>query len=149
MSSATTALRLFALEDDDLVAVIGDRLRPMNMAQLDELPSAIFETISSVPDEALDGDMDHTTDRVQYDVFDSDPDRCYAIARRMRGVMLDAYGVLPADLATADNPDPPVCVITGMSTVSGIRNYPPESPVDGSDVWRYRCSFDLLVSFNP
>jgi hypothetical protein len=149
MSSATTALRLFALEDNDLASMLVDRLRPMNMAQLDEMPCAIFETIDSVPDEALDGDMSHQTDRVQYDVFDSDPDRCYAIARRLRGVMLDAYGILPADLATEDNPDPPVCVITGMSTAGGIRDYPPESPIDGSDVWRYRRSFDLLVSFNP
>lgn len=149
MSEATTALRLFALEDSDLAVKLGDRFRPMNMAQLDALPCATYETISSVPDEALDGDVDHTTDRVQFDVYATDADEARATARRLRAVLLDAYGRLDADLATDEVPDPPTVIITGMSTAGGLRDFPPESPVDGSDGWRYRCSFDLFVSFNP
>lgn len=145
MSEATTALRLFALEDPILAGQLGDRIRPMNLAQLDVMPCATYETISSVPDEALDGDMEHTTDRVQFDVYANDADVARATARRLRAIMLDAYGILPTDVT----PQPPVVVITGVSTASGLRDYPPESPVDGGDRWRYRSSFDLLVSFNP
>ncbi len=148
MSEGATALRMLALDDSILAAKLDERLRPSALAQRDVMPFATYEVISADADEALDGDMHHQTDRIQFDVYAAEADESRAIARRLRGVLLDAYGTLPADYASIDVPDPPNVHIDGVTTAAMLRDMPPESPTDGNDSWRYRCSFDLLVSYS-
>lgn len=148
MSEGAVALRLFALDDTLLAAKLGDRLRPSALAQRDVTPFVTYDVISSDADEALDGDMQHQTDRIQFDVYSTDEAEGRSIARRLRGVLFDANGTLPADVASIDVPEPPTVHITGIGTAAMLRDMPPESPTDGNDSWRYRCSFDLLVSYS-
>lgn len=143
MSQAATALRLYALADLIISGQLSDRFRPSVAAQRDLLPYATYQTISSLPDEALDGDVGHQNDRIQFDVLAASHDQAHAIARRLRGRMMDAYGRMPFDDTAAR------VIITGMETAGGIRDMPADSPVDGSDNWQYHTSFDLFVSFNP
>lgn len=143
MSQAAAALRLYALSDLILSEKLGDRFRPSVSAQRDVLPYATYQSISSSPDEALDGDMLHQNDRLQFDIFATSHDDAHAIARRLRGVMMDAYGRLAFDGTLAR------VIIDGIGTAGGIRDMPADSPVDGSDNWQYHASFDLFVSFTP
>ena len=149
MSEATAALRLFALADPDIVELVGDRIRPSSMHQADILPCVCVTTISSDPDESLLGDAGHQNDRIQFDVFAATDAGAHRLARLLRLRWLAAYGILETDIATVDDPDPPAISVTGVSTAGGIRDIPADAPIDGSDDWQYRSSFDLFVSFNP
>lgn len=145
MSAIGVALRLFAIADASIEETIGVRLRPIHDAQGDILPRATYQHISSLPDECLHGDGGHTHDRIQYNVFDTDNENAHRIAKRLRAVLLDAFGTLPIDT----QPTPATLYVTGVATAGGVRDAASVAPTDASDDWLHGATFDLMVSYNP
>lgn len=138
----TTALRLYAIHAS--TAILGDRIRPQVLQQGETLPAATYITVSSANQDSLDGPTNHHNDRVQIDVYADDSTQLSTLARALRDRLATAYGMLPISTAPAADE----IEITGVQMASAIRDMPAESPVDGSDVWRFRVSFDMFFSYN-
>ena len=143
--SIGTALTIYALADADIADAIADRMSPQFRPQDTATPAATCQVITSSPDEALDGDIGHQTDRIQFDLYGDDSDELDRIARRLRLRLLTASGDLPID----ETDTPATLWVTGVSTAGGIRQASTSNPLDASDSWQFRVSFDLHVSYHP
>lgn len=133
----TEALRQRLVDTAAIAAAVGARIYPDVLPQSWK-PSVgtavVYQLVSAVVAEDLEGPVDAENWRIQFDVWSNDRKTSQAVAR-----------LLQDELAEIAQEAVGAVWIDGVSVAGGQR-WTSSAPPDGSDDWWYCTSFDVRVA---
>ena len=132
------AVRSRLLSQADLVALVGDRVRPSMAAQSDELPYCVYSLVSETPVDHLTGYANLSNALIQVDVFTHYYQEAKAVAKQVKAAFRAlrntqiVSGAVTTDIRSA-------AIVGSRESVDAAN--------DASDEHVYRVSVDLSINY--
>jgi len=136
MANVASSLRTYLLEKSPITSLVGQRMYVDNLPQNAVMPAIVYRRISTRPEHSLDDITWTFHSRIEF--------RCYATTRAGADAVSNA--VKRSGLFSfRDKIDNIQFYATELDSGDG---YEDELPTDGTQVYRYVTTFDLLVHYS-